>query len=90
MTTTHPGALRPKTAPRAAPQRPYRPPTILRRAALAVAEALAAWAEPSAREQQDSAGESAELASQRSLRLQEAERRRDAALNQLFMLPRQF
>lgn len=84
------GSVRLKTAQ----QLPASDPTPLRRshlqrAALAVSAALAAWAEASARKQR-SAAEPFEAVRRRSARLHEAELRREAAISQRLLMPRQF
>ncbi|NDK31656.1 hypothetical protein [Nesterenkonia haasae] len=63
--------------------------SAIQRAALAVSAALTSWAEASARKQQISA-ESRVQDSHRQLHLREAERRREDALAQRFLMPRQF
>lgn len=61
----------------------------VQRAALAVSAALAAWAEASVRRERASAAVE-EGAYERSLRLHQAEQRRQAAIIELSLLPRQF
>ncbi|TLP95834.1 hypothetical protein FEF26_09955 [Nesterenkonia salmonea] len=63
--------------------------SVIQRAALAVSEALASWAEAAARKRQFRI-QSSEPDFCGQIRRQEAERRRDEALNQRFLMPRQF
>ena len=88
MTTTHLGSVRPKTGRALAPRR-IRRPILLQRAALAVSVALADWAEDSAPKER-SAAVSRERARRRSIQLRDAELRREAAITQQLLLPRQF
>ena len=89
MTITHPGSVRPKTERALAPRRIRCRPTLLQRAALAVSAALADWAEDSAPKER-SASASRERARRRSIQLRDAELRREAAITQQLLLPRQF
>ena len=63
--------------------------SAVQRAALAVSAALAAWAEASSRRERASAA-AQEGAYERSIRLHQAELRREAAITELYLLPRQF
>lgn len=70
----------------AVPNRRY---NQLQRAALVLSEVLATWAESSA-ERDHRALESSRNAAARQQQRQEAELRREAAITQRLMLPRQF
>lgn len=63
--------------------------SAVQRAALALSAALAAWAESSARRERLSAAAD-EDARQRRVRRQQAELRREAAIAERLLMPRQF
>lgn len=89
MSVTHPGSLRPKTRPPTAARRRSRRPAMLQRIALSLSAALADWAQEPLPDQPLTASPLEESSSP-DTRLRDADRRRDAAMTDRLLMPRQY